>query len=322
MKIFVAVVCAAFAAILALAGVGSASNGGGTQDCIAPSATQTPQATVQPETLGSPENLATNAVIAKFEDQADASLALAAIATHGHLTPELTGGEDQTGLNAAIRSHDPFTPDSGLTLAQASEQFLTKVTATGLDPASHGDEILVAIYGGQSEDYQASFTAAANTVLTHTGAQSACITSVDLTSVSTINGVTWPTPGTGHITSRYGSRVNPVSGVLKLHAGVDVGAACGTPIVPVMPGTVTAVVPNGGGLGSYIDVRHAGGIFTRYGHMYPSGLYVTEGQVVDSTTVLAAVGTNGNSTGCHLHIELHTAFGKTVDPQPVFGWVG
>ena len=224
-------------------------------------------------------------------------------------------------MDDAITAHDPFTPGSSLTLAEASNTLRASIKNIEADSPMTPTDVLAALYGGVSEDYAGPFGTAAHIVLTTSGLATDCTTAFDLSSITITGGITWPTPGRGHITSGYGMRTDPVTHLFtRLHAGTDIGAPCGSPIVPVMPGIVSNVEFHGGGLGTYVDVTHAGGEFTRYGHMYPTGIYVHQGQVVDATTVLAAVGSNGNSTGCHLHVELHPVTGGTVDPAGAFGW--
>lgn len=138
--------------------------------------------------------------------------------------------------------------------------------------------------------------------------------------ILTIDGVTYPVPGHTHISSRFGWRIHPVYGYRKLHAGVDFPAACGTPIVPVMPGTVVKVDQHIEGFGTVIEILHDNGTTTWYAHMYPGTIYVREGDNVVEGQHIADVGAAGTSTGCHLHVELHDATGAVVDAGKAFGW--
>ena len=124
-----------------------------------------------------------------------------------------------------------------------------------------------------------------------------------------INGVLLAvTPVTGRITSRYGSISSVRSGA---HTGTDIACATGTNIKVVADGTVTFSQRNGS-YGNLIKVDHGNGVETWYAHC--SKLYATVGQQVKAGDVIAAVGSTGNSTGPHLHLEIRVN-GKTINPQ-------
>ena len=124
----------------------------------------------------------------------------------------------------------------------------------------------------------------------------------------------WAPPAAGPITSDYGMRVNPVDGGLRLHAGTDLGGGgCGGPIYAAHDGTVTLAGMDED-VGS-VEIDHGGGIATAYLHMYPNDIYVHAGDKVRAGQQIALVGNTGNSTGCHLHFEVHVNDG-TVDPAP------
>lgn len=111
-----------------------------------------------------------------------------------------------------------------------------------------------------------------------------------------------------NITSEYGYRTDPEPG---FHSGLDIGMAQGTEILAVKDGTVKTAQNGTTGYGNYIVIDHGGGLETLYAHC--SELLVTAGQKVTAGTVIAKVGSTGNSTGPHLHIEIQLN-GETVDP--------
>lgn len=119
------------------------------------------------------------------------------------------------------------------------------------------------------------------------------------------------TPASGPITSYYGSRVHPVTGKLRTHAGIDYGAPYGSNIVAAAAGTVLVSGYNSGGYGNYVIINHGGGITTLYAHA--SSLLVSAGQSVSQGQVIAKVGSTGMSTGPHLHFEVHVN-GAHTDP--------
>lgn len=124
-----------------------------------------------------------------------------------------------------------------------------------------------------------------------------------------INGIKLATnPIIGTITSRYG-----VSSSIRksTHTGLDIAATTGTPIKVVADGTVIAASYNGS-YGNLVKVDHGNGVETWYAHT--SKMYVTVGQTVTAGEIIAAVGSTGNSTGPHLHLEIRIN-GNHVNPQ-------
>jgi murein DD-endopeptidase MepM/ murein hydrolase activator NlpD len=113
----------------------------------------------------------------------------------------------------------------------------------------------------------------------------------------------WASPVTGYISSAFGNRVHPRSGVWSFHSGVDIAAPCGRNMFAAHAGTVTYAGWNGG-YGNYIQIDHGNGVSTAYGHIVSGGLLVKMGQEVEVGQNIARVGTTGTSTGCHLHYEV------------------
>ena len=122
-----------------------------------------------------------------------------------------------------------------------------------------------------------------------------------------------PVAGAGP-TSLFGYRVNPLGGdVPELHTGVDYAGACGTGVVAAAAGQVIESGWHAYGGGQRIVVDHGGGVQSTYNHL--STLGIPAGTPVQRGTVLGAVGSTGNSTGCHLHFEV-LVDGQKVDPLP------
>ena len=108
-----------------------------------------------------------------------------------------------------------------------------------------------------------------------------------------------------YVTSYYGYRIHPISGQKNYHTGVDIGMPQGTDILAGHDGTVSLAGEAGGyGLCVVLDGETNGGsiLTTKYGHC--SQLLVSEGQTVKAGDVIAKVGSTGNSTGPHLHLEV------------------
>jgi murein DD-endopeptidase MepM/ murein hydrolase activator NlpD len=118
------------------------------------------------------------------------------------------------------------------------------------------------------------------------------------------SGVVAPTHG--RITSTYGPRWG------YIHYGIDIANSIGTPIVSVMPGTVINSGP-ASGFGLWVKIRHDNGVHTVYGHNDRN--LVSVGQRVRAGQQIANIGNRGQSTGPHLHFEVHVN-GSKIDPLP------
>lgn len=122
----------------------------------------------------------------------------------------------------------------------------------------------------------------------------------------------WTRPVPGYISSPYGNRIHPITGVLTFHSGVDLAAGCGVPIYAAHAGTVSYSGYNGG-YGNFIQIANGDGVSTAYGHIINGGLLVGRGASVSAGQLIARVGSTGGSTGCHLHYEVRLGSG-TTDP--------
>lgn len=118
-------------------------------------------------------------------------------------------------------------------------------------------------------------------------------------------------PVGGSITSPFGMRRHPITGLRTLHDGTDFGVPCGTPVHAAAAGTVTGV-PTSAAYGERIVVRHRPGFETSYNHL--SSRSVSVGDHVSAGEVVGASGNTGLSTGCHLHFMVVNN-GKPVDPM-------
>ena len=111
------------------------------------------------------------------------------------------------------------------------------------------------------------------------------------------------------ISSRYGEISNVRS---SAHKGLDIACAKGTDIKAIAEGTIVFSEYDKNGLGYAIKIDHGNGVQTVYGHC--SQLYASVGQTVSAGDVIAAVGSTGNSTGPHLHLEIRIN-GTPMNPQ-------
>ncbi|MBY0553163.1 M23 family metallopeptidase [bacterium] len=117
-------------------------------------------------------------------------------------------------------------------------------------------------------------------------------------------------PARGPIGSRFGYRVDPINGKMKMHAGLDIVVSPGTPVRAPADGVVSFAGWDDF-YGKLVSVDHGYGVLTRYAHN--SQIYVQVGQKVSKYDVISATGSTGRSTGPHLHYEVRVN-GVPVNP--------
>jgi murein DD-endopeptidase MepM/ murein hydrolase activator NlpD len=120
-------------------------------------------------------------------------------------------------------------------------------------------------------------------------------------------------PVDGHITSYFGYRYHPILHFTRFHAGLDIGASWGSPIVAAGDGRVVAA-GWAGGYGREVQIAHGGGLVSLYGHM--SEIVAQPGSFVRQGQVIGYVGSSGLSTGPHVHFEVRQS-GQPVNPLGV-----
>ena len=128
-----------------------------------------------------------------------------------------------------------------------------------------------------------------------------------------------PLKSYSRISSEYGWRKNPVTGVNKLHAGTDFAAPGGTPIYAAASGYVQVAGWSSGGYGNYVIIYHGkmsdGNQYsTLYGHM--RSVATSAGKFVQQGEIIGYVGSTGNSTGNHLHLEVWKGGSKANAVNP------
>ncbi|AOZ72487.1 hypothetical protein BK816_03575 [Boudabousia tangfeifanii] len=129
----------------------------------------------------------------------------------------------------------------------------------------------------------------------------------------------WPLArGTYRLSSGFGMRVNPVLGIYRLHAGIDMAGGAGTPITSAADGIVSRVGWISG-LGYSVAIYHpTQNVTTVYGHMISGSSPLHQGQELKAGDFVGKLGSTGNSTGPHLHFEVHRGKddndGSAVEP--------
>lgn len=127
-------------------------------------------------------------------------------------------------------------------------------------------------------------------------------------------------PAAGILTSGFSDRTNPVTGQHESHKGQDIAGGGSVPIYAAAGGTVVfsgfgAPGSGYGGYGYVVEIDHGNGYQTLYGHMRAGSLQVVAGQSVSQGQGIGIMGSTGQSTGQHLHFEIHKN-GVPVDPSP------
>jgi len=118
-------------------------------------------------------------------------------------------------------------------------------------------------------------------------------------------------PVPGMVSSPYGARVNPISGRVEVHRGVDISISEGTPVQATAAGVVSFSGWNGGG-GNVVVVEHGHGYSTFYAHNQKNAVQV--GQRVQRGGIIAYAGATGHATGSHVHYEIWQK-GRVLNPK-------
>lgn len=124
-------------------------------------------------------------------------------------------------------------------------------------------------------------------------------------------GEPWGLPVVGQISSRFGMRRHPKTGLIRPHKGIDLAVPVGTPVLATAGGRVRRAEASIGGYGQVVEIDHGEGRVTRYAHLHTIGVHL--GQQIGRGDVVGHSGTAG--TGPHLHYEILRS-GRAEDPLP------
>jgi hypothetical protein len=131
--------------------------------------------------------------------------------------------------------------------------------------------------------------------------------------------IAFTTPAPGYpVISPFGLRQLPWEEGGRLHAGVDIAAPSGLPVLAAADGVVVRAGPDGG-LGRTVEIKHAAGLSTIYGHLGKLLPWITPGVAVKAGTPVGAIGSTGASTGSHLHFEIRDDKGRPLNPELFLG---
>jgi len=173
-----------------------------------------------------------------------------------------------------------------------------------LDPGEAAQAVEVSAYPDRYQNFQ---PVAESILSALTRSQSASAAGFDQKVPETSQVVFALPDGTYTKTDSFGMRTDPYSGESRFHAGSDLAAPAGTPILAVADGLVSFAGQRGT-YGGLIVVDHTVGgerVASYYAHMYDVGILVTEGDSVSAGQHIGDVGSAGKSTGPHLHLEIH-----------------
>ncbi|MFO7849606.1 MAG: M23 family metallopeptidase [Spirochaetia bacterium] len=123
-------------------------------------------------------------------------------------------------------------------------------------------------------------------------------------------------PSSGRLTSGYGYRNDPFTGIRRMHYGIDLAGNVGADIKATMGGTVASVGNQPRGYGKYVVIQHPHGFQSLYGHL--STIHVRKGASVSQGQKLGEMGSSGRSTGSHLHFSLYK---NNVPVNPLNGYL-
>ncbi|MDQ0575237.1 M23 family metallopeptidase [Agromyces albus] len=176
-----------------------------------------------------------------------------------------------------------------------------------LDPGEAAQAVEVSAYPDRYQNYQ-PVAEAILTELTRMQSDGGSAATAGGPVVPESSRIVFPLPaGTYTNTDSFGPRIDPYTGVLRFHAGSDLAAPMGTPILAIADGIVTFAGQRGT-YGGLIVVEHTVSgerVASYYAHMYDHGIHVTEGDTVAAGQHIGDVGSAGKSTGAHLHVEIH-----------------
>lgn len=189
---------------------------------------------------------------------------------------------------------------------QSTDEILSELQSVGIRPDLPADAVGGPFLAPEDEaGDDVSIVDDANAVMTALTRFKAAQSAIDVAPVHQ------PLATIRRISSGYGNRTDPFTKGRAFHAGIDVPAPTGTIVLSAGEGKVTFSGQRSG-YGILVEVTHGNGLVTRYGHL--SATLVKVGQLVQTGTPIAKVGSTGRSTGPHLHFEVRRN-DQTVDPK-------
>lgn len=244
-------------------------------------------------------------VLLKIKDDSIITYRMFAIKLNGETKEYVESLEEAENVVASMKEQYEKEIEVDLTIEELYTEETLEVVNIEMATASINEELSAKLEAKKAEEAKAKAAAAAK-------AKAASRSSSKRTSTSSakvsLGSVTLIKPVSGTITSKYGAKSSIRSGA---HTGLDIAAPKGTPIKASAEGTVTFAGTKGS-YGKMVIISHADGVETYYAHC--STLKVSTGAKVSQGQVIAEVGSTGNSTGNHLHLEIRKN-GTILNPQ-------
>jgi murein DD-endopeptidase MepM/ murein hydrolase activator NlpD len=195
----------------------------------------------------------------------------------------------------AIAAHPAAAKEASAASTAATAQITGAIKGEAAGPLGQGDKEFTQLFASWKK---------LDTVGVSTGGITTPQAAVAVPSIAPVQGF--------RLTSAYGVREHPILGGERMHKGLDLAVAAGTPVLAPADGVVEKASWFSS-YGNFIEIAHGGNMETRYGHL--SGYNVVAGQHVHKGDVIGYVGSTGRSTGPHLHYEVRIG-GEAVDPTP------
>ena len=244
-------------------------------------------------------------VLLKIKDDSIITYRMFAIKLNGETKEYVESLEEAENVVASMKEQYEKEIEVDLTIEELYTEETLEVVNIEMATASINEELSAKLQAKKDAEAKAKAAAAAK-------AKAASRSSTKRTSTSSakvsLGSVTLIKPISGTITSKYGAKSSRRSGA---HTGLDIAAPKGTPIKAAAAGTVTFAGTKGS-YGKMVIISHADGVETYYAHC--STLKVSAGAKVSQGQVIAEVGSTGNSTGNHLHLEIRKN-GTILNPQ-------
>lgn len=243
-------------------------------------------------------------VLSAVEDSAEVTCRVYAIQLDGETKAEVNSEEEAESIVQEIKNE--ITSDLELNLAiveeyKNQEELEGSIKTSEVAKATINEDVTKKV----TEYENSKITSRSLTSSRKSSGTTQSSTTTTATTNSKVNSGLFVKPVSGTITSKYGYRSS------GFHTGLDIATSSGTPIHAAAAGTVTYAGWKGS-YGNLVIIDHGNGYQTYYAHC--SAIYVSVGEYVTTDTAISAVGSTGNSTGPHLHLEIRIN-GSTVNPQ-------
>ena len=247
-------------------------------------------------------------VLLKVKDDSVITYRMFAIKLNGETKDYVENLEEAENAIASMKEQYSNDIEVDLTIEELYTEESIDVVNIEMATAKINEELSAKVQAKKDEEAKAAAEEAAKKKAASRSSASRTSTTNTSNAKVSLGSVTLIQPISGTITSKFGAKSSIRSGA---HTGLDIAAPKGTSIKAAASGTVT-FAGTSGSYGKMIIISHSDGVETYYAHC--SALYVSVGDTISQGQVIAAVGSTGNSTGNHLHLEIRKN-GTILNPQ-------